>query len=109
MGSFSQNSVILVNIFTHSCIFLLGYVFTAPDSILNTYPGMFHLEDCVNKCAKDTKCLSVNYETGLCVLFSASADSNPGRVISRRQIYGVVFIMLFYRTAISICRLLRNL
>ena len=61
---------------------LLGYVFTAPDSILNTYSGMFHLEECVDKCAKDIKCSSVNYETGLCVLFSASAELMPGRVLS---------------------------
>ena len=40
---------------------------------------MFHLEECINKCSKDAKCLAVNYETGLCVLFSDSADSNPGK------------------------------
>ena len=62
-----------------------GYVFTAPDSILNTYPGMFHLEECVDQCAKETKCLAVNYETGLCVLFSASADLNPGKIIRLRK------------------------
>ena len=62
-----------------------GYVFTAPDSILNTHPGMFHLEECVDQCAKETKCLAVNYETGLCVLFSASADFNPGKIIRLRK------------------------
>ena len=40
---------------------------------------MFHLEECINKCSKDAKCLAVNYETGLCVLFSDSADSKPGK------------------------------
>ena len=55
-------------------------MFTAPDSILNTFPGMFHLEDCINKCTEDKKCMAVNYETGLCVLFSASADFKPGRL-----------------------------
>ena len=59
----------------------LGYVFTAPDSILDTYPGMFHLEECINKCSNIPKCRAVNYETGLCVLFSASADSKPGKII----------------------------
>ena len=46
---------------------------------------MFHLEECVDQCAKETKCLAVNYETGLCVLFSASADFNPGKIIRLRK------------------------
>ena len=46
---------------------------------------MFHLEECVDQCAKETKCLAVNYETGLCVLFSASADLNPGKIIRLRK------------------------
>ena len=48
---------------------------------------MFHLEQCINKCSKDAKCLAVNYETGLCVLFSHSADSKPGK---RRLILGLI-------------------
>ena len=48
---------------------------------------MFHLEQCINKCSKDAKCLAVNYETGLCVLFSDSADSKPGK---RRLILGLI-------------------
>ena len=74
---------------------LLGYVFTAPDSILDTYPGMFHLEECINKCSKDTKCLAVNYETGLCVLFSASADSKPGKTSILFGIVEYYFMSLY--------------
>ena len=77
---------------------LLGYVFTAPDSILDTYPGMFHLEECINKCSKDTKCLAVNYETGLCVLFSASADSKPGKT---SFLFGIVEYYFMNRKNIS--------
>ena len=58
---------------------------------------MFHLEECVDQCAKETKCLAVNYETGLCVLFSASADFNPGKFIRlRKRICNELMLLQFH-------------
>ena len=57
---------------------ITGYVFTSPDSIVDTRPGVLKLEDCILACRSNSTCLSVNYETGLCVLFSTSADMTPG-------------------------------
>ena len=56
-----------------------GFVFTAPDSILDTRPGVLKIEACIQSCRKNVTCRSVNYETGLCVLFSSSAESEPGK------------------------------
>ena len=57
-----------------------GYVFTSPDTILDTRPGVLKLEDCIETCRRNSSCWSVNYETGLCVLFSSSAENTPGKV-----------------------------
>ena len=59
-----------------------GYVFTSPDTILDTRPGVLKLEDCIETCRRNSSCWSVNYETGLCVLFSSSAENTPGKPIS---------------------------
>lgn len=56
-----------------------GFVFTSPDSILDTLPGVLKLDECIEACRGNSSCLSVNYETGLCVLFSTSADQTPGK------------------------------
>ena len=59
-----------------------GYVFTSPNTILDTRPGVLKLEDCIETCRRNSSCWSVNYETGLCVLFSSSAENTPGKPIS---------------------------
>lgn len=56
-----------------------GFVFTSPDSILDTLPGVLKLDECIEACRGNSTCLSVNYETGLCVLFSTSAEQTPGK------------------------------
>ena len=56
-----------------------GYVFTSPNTILDTRPGVLKLEDCIETCRRNSSCWSVNYETGLCVLFSSSAENTPGK------------------------------
>ncbi len=58
---------------------ITGFVFTSPDSILDTRPGVLKLEDCISACQSNSTCLSVNYETGLCVLFASSAEQTPGK------------------------------
>ncbi|XP_036325298.1 uncharacterized protein LOC118738469 [Rhagoletis pomonella] len=55
-----------------------GYVFSAPGKMLRSLPGTLMLTDCLDACRKDPACHAVNYETGLCVLFSSNADKLPG-------------------------------
>ncbi|XP_077284987.1 ZP and PAN domain-containing protein neyo [Arctopsyche grandis] len=55
-----------------------GYVFSAPAHILDDIPGTLMLTDCLEICQSNDTCHSVNYETGLCVLFSSNADDQPG-------------------------------
>lgn len=56
-----------------------GYVFTAPDDLLDSIPGTLMLTDCLEACHGNDTCYSVNYETGLCVMFSSNADAYPGK------------------------------
>ena len=39
------------------------------------------LTDCLEACQGNETCNSVNYETGLCVLFSSNADKLPGKLV----------------------------
>lgn len=57
-----------------------GYVFTAPDDLLDSIPGTLMLTDCLEACHVNASCHSVNYETGLCVLFASNADNYPGKI-----------------------------
>lgn len=59
-----------------------GYVFTAPTNMLESIPGSLMLTDCLETCQANDSCQAVNYETGLCVLFSSNADSNPGKCVA---------------------------
>ena len=56
-----------------------GYVYTAPADMLDSQPGTLMLTDCIDKCRANATCKSINYETGLCVLFASSADENTGK------------------------------
>lgn len=55
-----------------------GYVFSAPGNVLDSIPGTLMLTDCLETCQGNDSCRSVNYETGLCILFSSNADALPG-------------------------------
>ena len=55
-----------------------GYVYTAPDDMLDSRPGTLMLTDCIELCRRNTTCKSANFETGLCVLFGSSAEEFPG-------------------------------
>ncbi|CAL1266420.1 unnamed protein product [Larinioides sclopetarius] len=59
-----------------------GYVFTAPDDTLELVPGTLHLTECLSYCRHNTSCRAVNFETGLCVLFSSSASDRPEALTS---------------------------
>lgn len=53
-------------------------MFSAPDQLLESMPGTLMLTDCLEACQANESCGAVNYETGLCVLFSANSDKLPG-------------------------------
>ena len=57
---------------------ITGYVYTAPADMLDSQPGTLMLTDCIDTCRANASCRSINYETGLCVLFASSADENAG-------------------------------
>lgn len=57
---------------------ITGYVFSAPGNVLDSIPGTLMLTDCLEICQGNDSCQCVNYETGLCVLFSSNADQMPG-------------------------------
>ncbi|XP_059099096.1 uncharacterized protein LOC131893159 [Tigriopus californicus] len=82
---------------------ITGYVFTAPEFILDTRPGVLLLEECIEVCRQNVTCASVNYETGLCVLFMASARNNPGS-LSRSQF--PVFTLFAQKTCVRSARTL---
>ena len=58
-----------------------GYVYTAPDDMLDSRPGTLMLTDCIELCRRNVTCKSANFETGLCVLFGSSAQDFPGMLI----------------------------
>lgn len=66
-----------------------GYVFSAPLDVMDSLPGTLMLTDCLESCQTNESCQAVNYETGLCVLFSSSADIYPGKYFQNNS-YGTV-------------------
>lgn len=57
---------------------ITGFVFSAPGNALDSIPALM-LTDCLETCQGNDSCQSVNYETGLCILFSSNADALPGK------------------------------
>lgn len=62
-----------------------GYVFSAPLDVMDSLPGTLMLTDCLESCQTNDTCQAVNYETGLCVLFSSNADTYPGTIKIRSR------------------------
>ena len=58
---------------------MTGYVYSAPGEIMVTSPGVLLLRDCLEQCRHNDSCRAINFETGLCVLFSGSYTDQPGR------------------------------
>ena len=56
-----------------------GKVYTAPEDMLDSRPGTLMLTDCIDLCLSNSSCTAANFETGLCVLFSSSAQQYPGQ------------------------------
>lgn len=58
--------------------------------MLDSVPGTLMLTDCLEQCQTNDSCSSVNYETGLCILFSSNADKLPGKLVgmlSKREFF----------------------
>lgn len=70
---------------------IFRYVFSAPGKLLDSMPGTLMLTDCLEACQSNDTCSSVNYETGLCVLFSSNADKLPGMC---GNMFFFIFIMM---------------
>lgn len=57
-----------------------GFVYTAPDDMLDSRPGTLMLTDCIELCRRNATCKAANFETGLCVLFGSSSEEFPGKL-----------------------------
>jgi len=56
---------------------ITGSVYSGSQSdTIASLPGTLKLTDCLLECQRNLSCQSVNYETGLCILFSSSATSS---------------------------------
>lgn len=53
--------------------------------MLDSIPGTLMLTDCLEQCQTNDSCSSVNYETGLCILFSSNADKLPGKLHDQEE------------------------
>lgn len=69
---------------------ITGNVFSAPGNVLDSIPGTLMLTDCLETCQGNELCQAINYETGLCVLFSSTADSLPGKSRLRKAVFGIL-------------------
>jgi len=56
-----------------------GFVFSSPQHIIDTKTGTLKLSECITACLENAACQSLNFETGLCVLFASNPDAQPGR------------------------------
>ena len=65
---------------------ITGFVYTAPQDMLDSQPGTLILNDCIETCRANSSCKAINFETGLCVLFSSSADENKSKCSKVRNI-----------------------
>jgi len=71
-----------------------GFVFSSPADLLDSQPGTLMLADCLEACRLNSSCRAANYETGLCVLFSADSDHRPGT-------YNVYLLLNQYSTKLK--------
>lgn len=75
---------------------ITGFVFSAPGSALDSIPALM-LTECLETCQGNDSCQSVNYETGLCILFSSNADALPGEYNLLYTIILKVYCCVSYR------------
>ena len=64
--------------------------------MLDSVPGTLMLTDCLEQCQANDSCSSINYETGLCVLFSSNADKLAGKISSFNNSFPICHKLLLY-------------
>jgi hypothetical protein len=55
-----------------------GWMYSAPQDILETRAGTLQLAECIDACKSNLSCLAINFETGLCVLFKSQVGERSG-------------------------------
>eukprot|EP00095_Tigriopus_kingsejongensis_P007697 maker-scaffold142_size315517-snap-gene-1.10 protein:Tk07697 transcript:maker-scaffold142_size315517-snap-gene-1.10-mRNA-1 annotation:"hypothetical protein DAPPUDRAFT_214208" len=80
-----------------------GYVYTAPDDMLDSRPGTLMLTDCIELCRRNTTCKSANFETGLCVLFGSSAEEFPGGLTASQFPVFTLYVQKICLTNVPSC------
>lgn len=58
----------------------IRYLLSSSDNMIEAVP-LLMLSECLEQCRQNASCHSINYETGLCVLFTSHADKLPGKAI----------------------------
>ena len=96
-GSYSQTHI---KTWIKQCLFISGYVYSAPADMLDSQPGTLMLTDCIDTCRRNESCRSINYETGLCVLFSSNVDDDGGKKITR---FWSKLVFATIRNAMNFC------
>lgn len=61
---------------------ITGWMYSAPQDILETRAGTLQLAECVEACKQNLSCQAVNFETGLCVLFKSQVGDKSGIQLS---------------------------
>ncbi|XP_015784540.1 uncharacterized protein LOC107362058 [Tetranychus urticae] len=56
---------------------ITGHVFTSPSETMTMVPGTLQLTDCIAYCNRSETCKAINFETGLCIILTSSAQSQP--------------------------------
>lgn len=74
-----------------------GFVFSSPADLLDSQPGTLMLADCLEACRLNSSCRAANYETGLCVLFSADSDHRPGNIQTTFVPFSFFFLVTIFR------------
>lgn len=60
-----------------------GFIYKpASAETLAMVPSTLQLTDCLDSCLQNSSCLAINFEMGLCVLLSSSAQQNPNSLYS---------------------------
>lgn len=61
-----------------------GFIYkpASPAETLAMVPSTLQLTDCLDSCLQNHSCLAINFEMGLCVLLSSSAQQNPTSLYS---------------------------
>ncbi|XP_066995451.2 uncharacterized protein [Anabrus simplex] len=66
---------------------MTGFVYSSPGDIIATKTGVLRFADCIAACRNNVSCQAINYETGLCVLFTDNGDSQGALTKSQFPVF----------------------